>query len=66
LLRILIGKNSSIIVFIYFTGALIGFYVIEENNKVPAVLDVKSLLIDEISADEISENLKYYITTFGF
>ena len=26
------------------------------------MLDVKSLLIDEISADQISENLKYYIT----
>ena len=52
--------------FIHYLGVLIGFYVIEENNSkvVPDVLDVKTLLINEISADRISENLKYVLNCF--
>lgn len=39
-------------------GALIGVYVIEENKNGFVTLNIKPLLIDEISAEKISANLK--------
>lgn len=65
-----VGKNAVFkflcffVIFCYFKrsalGILIGVYAINENeNLSPANFDAKPLLINEISAEQISKNLRF-------
>lgn len=53
----LLLATTSAVFFVF--GALIGVYVIEENKNGFVTLNIKPLLIDEISAEKISANLKH-------